>query len=249
MIKHAMLAHKYKPSKHNIVGWLMSEKLDGVRAIWDGKDFWSRNMKAITAPKWFKSKMPEQLILDGELWAGRGNFQQLISTVRKHRPIDHEWEFVTYKAFDCPMLKGTFEERLPFVPLLHRHIHTPVGSASHLQFCFDTIVSNGGEGLMLKNPRCQYEQGRSHNLLKLKPELTGLAIVVGYVPGLGKYEGMIGSLNCIGDGYAEFDVGSGLTDDQRLSIHAFHGKRIQFSYQELTRDDVPRFPVFVRVLE
>jgi DNA ligase-1 len=48
----------------------MSEKLDGVRAFWNGHNFYSRNNNIFEAPKWFKEKMP-WFPLDGELWMGR----------------------------------------------------------------------------------------------------------------------------------------------------------------------------------
>ena len=37
-----MLAHNYDPDKHNPTGWLMSEKLDGVRCYWDGTTMYTR---------------------------------------------------------------------------------------------------------------------------------------------------------------------------------------------------------------
>ena len=52
------LAKRFVEGKHNPLGWMMSEKFDGIRAIWTGKEFWSRNEKPIFAPKFFTEKFP-----------------------------------------------------------------------------------------------------------------------------------------------------------------------------------------------
>jgi len=123
------LAFTYNPAKHNITNWLVSEKLDGCRAFWDGrvsrgmlcsevpwantlkdkKEFtatglWSRYGKPIFAPEWFLNQLPVGIPLDGELFAGRGKHQTLRSATSKHIPIDSEWQKVKYCIFDSPNL-------------------------------------------------------------------------------------------------------------------------------------------------
>ncbi len=53
-------------------GWWLSEKLDGVRAYWDGQQFWSRLGNLYHAPGWFVAGLPN-VPLDGELWLGAKN--------------------------------------------------------------------------------------------------------------------------------------------------------------------------------
>jgi DNA ligase-1 len=67
-----LLAHRWE--EQDPTGWWLSEKLDGVRAYWDGKQFISRLGNAYLAPDWFIEGLPE-FPLDGELFAGRGRFQ------------------------------------------------------------------------------------------------------------------------------------------------------------------------------
>lgn len=121
--------HKYKQEKHLIGGWYLSEKLDGMRAFWDGgftrgqptadvpfanttKDhrrlkppvstgLWSRYAKPIAAPDWWLDGLPD-FPLDGELYMGPGNFQDVMSTARKFEPVNSEWEGLTYNCFDLP---------------------------------------------------------------------------------------------------------------------------------------------------
>jgi len=110
-----MLAHVYDPVKHDPAGWLMSEKLDGVRCFYDGKHtLYSRQGKEFFAPKWWLAKLPP-VALDGELWTKRDDFQTLVSIVRKKVPQDEGWKNVKFMVFDAPTIKGNFKSRLAAV--------------------------------------------------------------------------------------------------------------------------------------
>ena len=131
-----MLAHKYDPDKHVIAGAYISEKLDGVRAFWDGgiscglradeipwanveKDrkttictgLWTRYGKIIYAPAWWLESLPKSVCFDGELYCGMGDFQRLISTVKQHVP-DSRWQSVTYRVFDSPHYPVVMGDRI-----------------------------------------------------------------------------------------------------------------------------------------
>src|SRR5206468_10999995 len=83
-------------------GWWLSEKLDGVRAYWDGKQLWSRLGNVLHAPDWFVAGLPD-VPLDGELWLGRKKFQRTLSIVRRQDKTDL-WREVRYVVFDAPKL-------------------------------------------------------------------------------------------------------------------------------------------------
>ena len=57
----------YDRKNEDPTGWYMSEKLDGIRAYWDGTQFWSKSGKLINLPDSFKEGLPD-FHLDGELW-------------------------------------------------------------------------------------------------------------------------------------------------------------------------------------
>ena len=103
MVK-AMLAKEYSPNDPKIdpvAGrWLVSEKLDGYRALYEGKQdqFMSRQEKPFICPPWFTKSFPKRY-LDGELWISRDQFQGM-GVVRKKTPIDEEWMNVTYQVYD-----------------------------------------------------------------------------------------------------------------------------------------------------
>ncbi len=94
----------------DLAGWWLSEKLDGVRAYWDGTSLISRLGNRFHAPDWFLAGLPE-IPLDGELWIGRKAFQRTVGIVRRQDKTEL-WKQVRYVAFDAPAFDGAFEGRL-----------------------------------------------------------------------------------------------------------------------------------------
>jgi len=235
----------------NLAGWWISEKLDGVRAYWDGKQFLSRNGNLYHAPDWFVEGLPDTP-LDGELWLDRKAFNQTISIVRRQDKSDH-WKQVKFVLFDAPSAGGGFEDRLgslkellgkhrlPFASLLD---FTLCQGTDHLRSELARIEALGGEGLMLREPGSNYVAGRSSSLLKVKTFYDSEAVVVGHEPGKGKHKGRLGAvLVRLTDG-TTFAVGTGFTDAQRSAPPPI-GTTITFRFQELTPAGVPRFPSYV----
>ena len=243
-----MLAKDY--AGQQIKGWLMSEKLDGVRAIWTGSDFLSRNGKKFFAPAWFTDQLPTGEKLDGELYITRGAFQQTVSVVRKKKPIDAEWKAVRYCVFDAPECRGGFESRLKFCSEILAGCavaevvkHEVCKSRTHLDEFFSGLISIGAEGVMLRRTGSAYEHSRSGNLLKFKSFDSEEAEVVGHHPGEGKHLGRLGALICLWQDKI-FKVGTGLSDALRTSPPSI-GAQVSFKYQGLTDGGAPRFPVFL----
>ena len=78
-----LLLNKYS-NDVNITSWCMSEKLDGVRAYWNGEKLISRNGKVFPAPAFFTKAFPKTE-LDGELWSKRGDFSNVSSIVNTRK--------------------------------------------------------------------------------------------------------------------------------------------------------------------
>ncbi len=245
-----LLAHKWE-TDHDPTGWWMSEKLDGIRAYWNGKTFVSRLGNPFIAPSWFTAELPAD-ILDGELWVGRKLFQRTTSIVRSGAGSD-EWEQVTYVVFDAPDAQGAFEHRIAHAKHVlgktrapHARVldHVECTGVDHLRQELARVESLGGEGLMLRRPQSLYEVGRSSSLLKVKTFHDAEARVIGHAPGTGKHKGRLGALVVeLADG-TRFNVGTGFSDAEREAPPAI-GAVITFRYQELSNDGVPRFPSFV----
>ena len=245
-IRPAMLAKNWTPGTRPD-GWWMSEKLDGVRAIWDGEHFRSRGGNIFHAPAWFKAGLPA-LPLDGELFVGRGKFNQTVSIVRS---ATADWSNVRFLVFDL-QCDGPFEDRCRTLMALGLPAHVQIveqvlcRSQAALDEFERDILHLGGEGVMLRAPRSPYDGKRSGHLRKLKRFIDDEATVIDHQDGEGKHENRLGALVCqLADG-TRFRVGSGFTDDQREAPPTI-GKMITFRYFELTPDGVPRFPTFLSV--
>ena len=252
-----LLAQSFDSDKHSVAGWLWSEKLDGTRAYWDGKALWTRQHNSICAPRWFVDALPAHLPLDGELYAGRGNFQDAVSAVRKHVPIDDEWRRIKFHVFDTPDNGAQpLEARLDAIaqaigsehPVVQVVQHQVCESNDHVSQLLERVVAQGGEGLMLRQPRSHYEGKRSKTLLKVKKAHDAEARVEAHEQGKGRNSERLGALYCRMACGKTFKVGSGLTDAVRNNPPPI-GSIITYRFNELTRSGVPRFPTFVRVNE
>jgi DNA ligase-1 len=245
-----LLAHKWE-IEHDPTGWWMSEKLDGVRAYWDGEVFLSRLGNRFFAPDWFVEDLPADT-LDGELWVGRKLFSKTMSIVRSGA-AGIEWKNVSYVVFDAPNAKGGFEDRIAHAEKVLKKAATPHArflehvtceGFDHLREELTRVEALGGEGLMLRRPKSKYEIGRSQSLLKVKTFHDAEARVIGHAPGTGKHKGRLGALVCELPTGVTFNVGTGFSDVERASPPKI-GAVITFRYQELTDDGVPRFPSWV----
>lgn len=239
---------------HDPSQYWISEKLDGVRAYWDGEALWFRSGRPIHAPDWFTAGFPKTR-LDGELWMGRGAFEALSGIVRKETPVDAEWRKVRYQLFELPGAAGDFSTRIAQmtdlvasanVAWLGRVEQFRVKDRRELQQRLAAVVREGGEGLMLHRADALWESGRSDTLLKLKPWLDAEAEVVGHQPGKGKYAGMLGALKVRTPEGVTFALGSGLSDAQRRTPPEL-GSRVTYRYRAINPNGVPRFAVFLRV--
>jgi len=242
-----LLAETHK--NEDPTGWWMSEKLDGVRAIWDGTDFRTRNNNILYAPDWFKQGMPKER-LDGEFWLGHDMFQETMSIVRRHQ-ANGKWKDIKYRVFAAPDAGATFEDEIAFLNGLTLPPHVQVviqfkcSGQHHLDQFLDVITQQNGEGVMLRKPGSKYVGRRSSILLKVKPFKDTEVTVTGYTDGKGKHKGVVGALVCNYNGKS-FKVGGGLTDAERANPPAV-GSLITIKYQQLTKGGVPRHASFLRV--
>lgn len=247
-----LLAHVWNPSV-DPTGWWISEKFDGLRGYWDGRELWSRKGKLIHPPDYFLAELPRDVVLDGELWIGRGKFEETISTVLSEPPDEH-WKKVRFMVFDAPKAEGDFEERMRFLQAtLPKENHfvkvvqqTRCEGTDQLLAERDRVVALGAEGLMLRQPESAYEARRSPTLLKVKPYDDAEATVIGHEPGKGKFQGKLGALHVRTPEGKEFFIGTGFTAAQRDSPSPV-GTVITYRFRGLTANGLPRFPSYLRV--
>ncbi|HEY4330841.1 MAG TPA: DNA ligase [Phycisphaerae bacterium] len=233
-------------------GWWLSEKLDGVRAYWDGKQILSRLGNIYHAPDWFIKGLPATP-LDGELFMARKSFQKTIAIVRRQDKSDL-WKQIRFLLFDAPAHGGQFEDRLsslkslPAHPYTVIHPHVLCTGKEHLKEELARVEALGAEGLMLRQPQSLYVVGRSSTLLKVKSFKDDEALVIAHLAGTGRHKGRMGALQVRMAGGTEFSIGTGFSDKERDDPPTI-GSTVVFRYQELTDGGVPRFPSFYAVRE
>lgn len=232
----------------------VSEKFDGVRAYWDGKMLRFRSGAPIAAPAWWTAALPNTE-LDGELWLGRGRFDELSGVVRHLQPDEDQWRQVKYLLFDLPGAQGSFSQRVVRLNDLVAQIHQPwvqvvkqqkVATAAALHTLLRSTVKAGGEGLVLHQADALWAPGRSDALLKLKAAPDDDARVVAHLPGKGKHAGRLGALLLEMPDGKRFALGTGLTDAQRDSPPPV-GTLVTYRYRSFTSNGLPRFASFLRV--
>lgn len=238
----------------DVTDYWISEKLDGVRGHWTGAVLLTRGGNRIEPPTWFTAGWPATP-MDGELWIGRGRFDEVSGIVRSSTADDASWRQVRFMVFDLPAHPGPFEARVVHmrrmlakagIEWLQPVAQFQVADAAALQARLAGVVAEGGEGLMLHHRQARYRAGRSEHLLKLKTYDDAEARVIGHTPGKGKYLGMLGALIVERPDGVRFRLGSGFTDAQRAEPPPV-GSWVTYRYNGLTANGLPRFARFLRV--
>jgi DNA ligase-1 len=232
----------------------VSEKLDGIRGYWNGKQLYTRNGNLIKTPKWFTKGWPNTPF-EGELWSKRSEFESISSCVLRHKIIDNCWQNLRLMIFDLPNHEGNFTDRIIAMRKLIQDAHSPYlrmikqikfASSNELYKHLDFIVINNGEGLMLHHKDSLYKQGRNKQLMKLKKYQDAEAVVIKHISGKGKYTNMLGSLLVETKDGIQFKIGSGFSDEQRKYPPPINST-VTYRYIGKTKRGVPRFASFMRI--
>lgn len=237
----------------DVNGWLMSEKLDGVRGFWDGKTLCSKNGTSLYPPAEFIAGLPP-FPLEGELWGGRGSFEQTAGIVMRQQP-HAGWLQLQFAIFDVPQAPGGFTERIAKAqdwfrrhPSVYAYVidQVPVRGRAHLQQELRRIEQLGGEGLIVRRPEALYAAGRSAEVLKVKNYQDAEATVLAHLPGRGKHTGRLGALLVALEDGTRFKIGSGFSDAERESPPPV-GAVVTFKYYGHYRSGLPKFPSYLRL--
>lgn len=247
--------------KKNFNGYLMSEKLDGIRGIWEAGKFKTRQDNPIHTPSYFTYNFPS-FNLDGELWIARAKFDEVSALIRSDNLDSSLWKSVTYNVFDVPnaceefkLTPCTLSNRLkvlerylqqnpnPYIKIIKQ---IPIKDQEHLKEFYKDIIFNKGEGVVIRKDLAPYEKGRSKNALKLKPYEDAECKVIAYTEGKGKFQGKIGALLCQMPNDRVIKIGSGLKDKDRENPPKI-GSIVTYKFNGLTKNSLPRFPVFLHI--
>lgn len=245
--KPELLLLKNYTKDSNVTGWMMSEKLDGVRAYWDGEKLFSRSGRILNTPKFFTKNFPKHE-LDGELWIKRESFSSVVSIINTKQETQR-WKEIRYKIFEVPNAKGNLEQRLDKVKI-SKYISVieqiKVKNKEHLKNFLKSVEDKSGEGIVVRDGNYPYYTGRTNKAFKVKSYKDEECRVVAYNKGNGKYENLLGSLSCRMNNRKVIKIGSGFNDEERRNPPNI-GSIITFKYYGLTSKGNPRFPIFLRI--
>ncbi|WP_228712152.1 DNA ligase [Halarcobacter ebronensis] len=238
-------------NNENINTWVMSEKLDGIRAYWDGKQFLTRKGKVIYVPKWFIKNFPN-FELDGELYTKRDDFENIQSIVLDKNP-SKKWEEITYNIFEIPNAKGDFYKRLEkaknwFEKNPNEKVkiieQKKVKNEENLNSFFNEIVLNKGEGVIVKDPSKEYQAGRTPFVLKMKnaQDMEGEVIDIN----ISEKTKVLKSLVIKLENGITFNLGGGFTKEQRENPPKI-GEIVTFKYFGFTKNGKPKFASFLHI--
>lgn len=230
--------------------YLWSEKLDGIRAYWDGKNLYSRNGKKLNPPAFFTQNFPP-FALDGELWSKRGDFEHIVSIVQS-KTKSQEWRELKFYIFEVPHQKDGLLDRLrvlenylslndaPFLSIIPQNpIRSPLSSI------LKQIEEKGGEGIVIREKNIAYYTGRNKHSMKCKSYQDRECKIIQYIQGKGKFEGKVGSFLCQDEGKI-IKIGSGIDENFRNNPPPLD-TIITYKFFGWTKKGNPRFPTFLRI--
>lgn len=128
------------------------------------------------------------------------------------------------------------------------HVPAALVHPEEMEDVLNEACSQGFEGVMIRRPEFPYEHGkRSFGLLKYKQMHDAEFKIVGYLPGEGKFKGGLGAFVCETKDGHRFNAPPSVPLKTRLSLWGQRkqllGKYLTVQYQELSSQDVPRFPI------
>ena len=242
---------KIYKGNENITAWVMSEKLDGIRGYWNGKELLTRKGKKIYAPKWFTKNFPN-FELDGELWTKREDFENIQNIVMDKTPSE-DWSKITYNIFEVPNTKGDFTLRLKkardwfvskpnnFVKIIKQ---IRIKDKEHLHNFLEMTLNKKGEGVIIKNPNVAYHTGRTAHVLKFKKAQDMEGKVIGI--NISSKTKVLKSLVLELENKIVFNLGTGFTKEQRKSPPKI-GDIVTFKYYGFTKNKKPKFASFLHI--
>jgi len=206
--------------------------------------------------------------LDGELYHKGYTFEQIHSIVGRTVNLSADHEAIQLWLFDLVNEALPQWERLKILGRV-KSLASPdevqfvptklVESFEEILRAYDEFIEAGYEGIIVRHVDATYVRRRSLFMLKFKPKKEDTYRIIGFAQMVDKYgvpKEMLGSLKCVSnEGEDEFYVGSGMDDNFRRSYWpasiaaTLVGKFVRVKYQHITSGRVPRFPVFVEIVE
>ena len=257
---------KWKPP------YVVQPKYDGERCraipIGDGKYMLlsSQENPFFSVPHIVKelSNLGIDVELDGELYCHGMNFEDIHSRVSRTVNLHSDYGAIKYHIFDYVSDNSQMSRLFDLIqnlPLQGKHVtlapYYICDTLEDIMKTYDLLLNKGYEGIVVRHLEAPYMRKRSIYMMKFKPKKEDIYEILGYKEELDKDgvpKGRLGAIFCTGEDGTTFSVGSGLNDDLRSRLwrdrESLRGKHVRVQYQHLTSGkNVPRFPVFLEVIE
>ena len=261
---YPMLAYDYKKKSDKVIfPCFIQPKLDGVRALGIGNQLFSRNGNIFPTLEHIKKELEENkdnLILDGELYTDDINFEKIVGLVKKsNKSKEEEIDSlkIYFNIFDYVDENLTFEKRLIKLTEFFSKYNFKYLKLVKTEICYkkeliekylDNYINEGYEGIIIRNSNGKYEENiRSSNLLKLKRFIDEEFEIINYTTATeGKEIGCV-IWECKTKEGKKFSVRPQGNYNERKKLYKqgkkYIGKMLTVRYQELTNENIPRFPV------
>lgn len=199
--------------------------------------------------------------LDGELYCHGMSFEEIVSITSRTVNIHPNYQTIRFHIFDIvnnePQMRRTLliEALRSMSPVMEVAPFYLCNNLDEVMSAYDDLIERKYEGIIVRNKLGRYERKRSTWVMKFKPKKEDIYEIVQLVEEVsvqGVPKGTLGALVVRGDNGAAFSVGTGFTREHRESLWKrtdLVGKKLRIAYQHLTDREVPRFPVFMEVIE
>jgi len=201
--------------------------------------------------------------LDGELYCHGMSFEEILSITSRTVNIHEDYRMIKFHIFDVVNEKPQMQRQLELEELRGLSRVLPIApfwlaeNLDDVMRVYDKLLNMSYEGIIVRHFQNLYERKRSTYIMKFKPKKEDSYEIVGWKEEQsisGNPKGTLGALILNSNDGNQFAVGTGFSDDLRRSLYENReklvGSHCKVQYQHLTTGKkVPRFPVFVNVVE
>ena len=200
--------------------------------------------------------------LDGELYIHGASFEEIVSITSRTVNISSDHQKIQYHVFDIVNEESQIQRLLTINKLAGLKPSLKIApfwlceSLDEIMKTYDFLLREKYEGIIVRTLFNQYERKRSTQVMKFKPKKSDSYEIIDFEEEIsisGTPKDSLGALVLSSGDGSTFKVGTGFSAEQRHDLWRsrddLKGKVALINYQHLTDRKVPRFPVFVEVID
>lgn len=244
-----------------IDSFMVSEKFDGIRGIWDGENMFSKRGNILPIPHCFSQNLVHLGLkngefVEGELWIDYGAFEAISGLLNRKNIACEDFRSVKFLIFNAQLgNKSDFSQNLAEIKLrldsakgkdlaqiqvIPQHKFRKIAD---LKDFFNAVVAKGGEGVIVRDSTTAY---------KLKAQNDAECKIIDFSRGKGRLSGKVGAIICESledknsgiKGGKIFRIGSGLSDEMRTNPPKI-GTIITYKFSGISKNGIPKHTRFL----